>query len=923
MSAGTSISAEGGQEVNPLFLQQREPLLRTKLFIPPIHAKQVARPGLIERMNDRLDKTLILVSAPAGFGKTTLLTEWVVQAGLPVAWLSLDAGDNDPHRFISYLISALSGALPDLKTSASLLLQSPQPIPLQTILATLINDLIEQSAPFAVVLDDYQFIESQAVNEIVAYVLDNHLPHMSLVIATRSDPTLPLARLRGRDQLVEIRTDDLRFTQQETVEFLNQVMGLDLTAEDIAALESRTEGWIVGLQMAAIAMQSRLSLQGRQDVSDFIQSFSGSHHYILEYLGEEVLNRQSDDIQTFLLHTAILERLCGSLCDAVTGQSSNSREKLERLDKANLFLIPLDEEHHWYRYHHLFADLLRARLQQSLGIQAVALLHLRAAEWYEQNGLTYEAIHHASLTSNNELVERLIEKNYMEMVNRGEFSSVRFWTGKLSKELVYKRPWLCIYEALSHSWFGELDEADVLLEQAEKHILSEVTASDTQSMLGHLAYTKSRVTAMRGDIDRAIEFSHAARESIPASNLALQLGIGITLGYEYFLDGNFANASQILIETIRSGITAGAINNTVAAYCVLARLYAIQGLLNKSYELYHKAAQFIHEAGGRHLGAISVVEVGMADVLCEWNDLEAALSHMTQAMTFIPLWSKADDIALAYIILSRIHQAQGNPIAALEAIKKGIQLIRTCGVFSEAHDAVWTAQVKLWLTQDDSLAVSRWSASLEKGISSGDPLRFECELARITLARVYVAQKKPDEAIRLLSCLEESAAASGRTGRLIEILVLKALALRRLGETAQALAVLAKSLALAEQEGYIRIFVDEGNSMEELLQIYSKRVGDSLKAYVDKLLNAFKIPAGKPAHLSTSPTQPGLLIEPLTGREAEVLCLLAAGLSNQEIAERLVLSEGTIKTHTHNLYSKLGVQSRTRAIARAKALNLI
>jgi LuxR family maltose regulon positive regulatory protein len=534
-----SDSTEGGQQVDRIVLQQREPLLRTKFFIPTVRLRQVARPAIIERINDCLNKALILVSAPAGFGKTTLLAEWAAQTDSPIAWLSLDSGDNDPHRFVSYLISALSGALPNLKTSTSLLLQSPQPIPLQTILASLINDLIEQSHPLTVVLDDYQFIENQAVNEVVTYLLDNHPPQMHLVIATRSDPALPLARLRGRDQLVEIRTEDLRFTPQETSEFLNQVMRLDLTLEDIAALESRTEGWIVGLQMAAIAMQSRLSLRGRQDVSDFIQSFSGSHHYILEYLGEEVLNRQSDDIQTFLLHTSILERLCGPLCDAVIGEPAISQEVLERVDKANLFLVPLDDEHRWYRYHHLFADLLRARLQQIIGIQAVNRLHLRAAEWYEQNGMTLEAIYHASITSNNEWVERLIEKNYMEMVNRGEFSSVRFWTGKLSKELVYKRPWLCIYEALSHSWFGELDEADVLLGEAEKHIQSEATASDTQPKLGYLSYTKSRVTAMRGDIHRAIEFSLAARKSIPASNLALQLGIGITLGYEYFLDGDF------------------------------------------------------------------------------------------------------------------------------------------------------------------------------------------------------------------------------------------------------------------------------------------------------------------------------------------------------------------------------------------------
>ncbi len=310
--------------------------------------------------------------------------------------------------------------------------------------------------------------------------------------------------------------------------------------------------------MAAIAMHSRLAQRGRQDVSDFIQSFSGSHHYILEYLGEEVLNRQPVDVQTFLLHTSILESLCRPLCDAVIEQPVNSQEMLERLDKANLFLVPLDDVHHWYRYHHLFADLLLARLPQSIGIQAVNRLHVRAAEWYEQNGMTLEAIYHASITSNNEWVERLIEKNYMEMVNRGEFSSVRFWTGKLSKELVYKRPWLCIYEAMGHSWFGELDDADVLLGEAERQIQSEAPASDTQSKQGYLAYTRSRVTGMRGDIQGAIAYSLAAQKSIPASNLALQLGINITLGYEYFLGGDFGSAFEILKKTIRSGITAGA-----------------------------------------------------------------------------------------------------------------------------------------------------------------------------------------------------------------------------------------------------------------------------------------------------------------------------------------------------------------------------
>jgi len=350
--------------------------------------------------------------------------------------------------------------------------------------------------------------------------------------------------------------------------------------------------------MAAIAIQSRLSLQGRQNVSEFIQSFSGSHRYILEYLGEEVLSRQSEDIKMFLLHTSILERLCGPLCDAVIDQPLNSQEKLERLDKANLFLIPLDDEHRWYRYHHLFADLLQTHLQRAIGVQGIAQLHLRAADWYEQNGLAFEAIQHASIASDYERVERLIEQNYMDMVNRGEFSSIRYWTGKLSKELVYKRPRLCIYEAMSRSWYGRLDEADALLQVAEKSVQSAVPNPETQSILGHIAYVQSRVAAMRGDTHRAIELSLTARENTPPTNLALHLGIGVTLGYIYFLAGDFPNASKTLLETIQSGSAVGAINSTIGAYGVLARLRAIQGQLNQAYNLYQDAMQLIHKTGG-------------------------------------------------------------------------------------------------------------------------------------------------------------------------------------------------------------------------------------------------------------------------------------------------------------------------------------
>jgi LuxR family maltose regulon positive regulatory protein len=512
----------------------------------------------------------------------------------------------------------------------------------------------------------------------------------------------------------------------------------------------------------------------------------------------------------------------------------------------------------------------------------------------------------------------------MELVSRGEQSWLRFWTGKLSKELVYSRPWLCIYEAYSHSWFGELDEADLLLEEAEKRIRSEISAPDAHSMLGQLAYVKSRVTAMRGDIHRAIELCLAARESIPASNLALQLDTRITLGYEYFLNGDYANASPILNETIRSGITAGAVINTVAASCVMARLVAVQGLLNKSYDMYQIAAQSIPEASGQHLGARALVEVGMADVLCERNDLDAALAHTKQGLALLPFWDKADDWILAYITLARIHLAQANRSDALEAVEKAIQLIQTRGVFSEARKAVEMAQVKLWLAQGDLQAANRWAASQEERLSSGDLFRFENELTHITQARVLIAQNRPNKAIALLSHLEETARSAGRMGRVIEILLLEALAMREPGDSEHAILALTKCLTLAEPEGYVRVFLDEGRPMQMLLAQWLARAGASpVRDYARHLLSQFDAEPHVVAAAQEKASPTGDLVEPLSQRELEVLHLVALGRTNQEIARQLIVAPGTVKAHTASIYRKLDVANRTEAVARARQLGIL
>jgi len=707
-----------------------------------------------------------------------------------------------------------------------------------------------------------------------------------------------------------------------------------LDAGSVAVLAGRTEGWVAGLQMAA------LSMRGRKDVLGFIEGFSGTNRYILDYLLEEVLASQPPEIQRFLLHTSILERLTAPLCDAVLandeGFKSRSASILEYLERANLFLVPLDHERQWYRYHHLFADLLQTQLQKSLGAQDVSLLHLRASEWYEQDGLTLEAILHASIASDLERVERLIEQNYMAMAARGEMSSLRYWTGRLPKELIYSRPWLCAYEAESRSWFGELDEADRLLQEAEKSIQSATSRLDDRPLAGHLAFVRSHISAMRGDTQRAIELALVARDNYPAENLGVQLGIGVILGYAYFLDGNFPKASETFHATIQSGSAADAVSATVGACGLLARLHAVQGRLHEAFDLLQNAGQMAARAGAQYPGAEAVVEVGIGGVLYEWNDLGAALEHIERGLRSIQSWGKADLLALAYVTLCRIHHANGDRKATVDTVQKAVELTKTRGFYPEARGAVEAAQVKLWLAQEDLPSAVRWAASIDKKVlSSDDPFRFKDELTQITRARVFIAQNKQDDAIGLLSHLEETARLCGRMGRLIEILILKALATQKLGEAAQALAILAESLALAEPEEYIRVFVDEGSPMQTLLARWLAHAGAGpLRDYAIRLLSQFDAepyettaaqkkasPTGDPSARLRQSGQ--ALVEPLSQRELEVLHLMALGRTNPEIARQLIVAPGTVKAHTASIYRKLEVTNRTEAVARARQLGIL
>jgi LuxR family maltose regulon positive regulatory protein len=918
-------------------MQKTDILIRTKLNLPFTRHGLVSRPRLQEQIVQGLRGPLTLITAPAGFGKTTLVASCVAACGVPVAWLSLDKDDNQAERFISYLIAALHNTDHAIGIEAAQLLTALPQAPVEAVLTSLINDMDSAGGEIALVLDDYQFISSLAVHEAVAFLLEHCPKAFHLLIGTRSDPPLPLARLRARGQTVELRAADLSFTEPEAAQFLNDVMGLRLDARSVAALEERTEGWIAGLQMAA------LSMRDREDVRGFIEGFSGTNRYILDYLLEEVLASQSLEIQRFLLWTSILERLTASLCDAVLANDEGSKREgddrstrseslflrqsasiLEYLERVNLFLVPLDDERIWYRYHHLFADLLRTQLQKSLGVQDVALLHLRASEWYEQDGSTLEAIHHASIASDLERVERLIEQNYMAMAARGEMSSLRYWTGRLPKELIYSRPWLCAYEAESRSWFGELDEADRLLQEAEKSIQSATSQLDDRPLVGHLAFVRSHVSAMRGDTQRAIELALVARDNYPAENLGVQLGIGVILGYAYFLDGNFPKASETLHATIQSGSASDAVSATVGACGLLARLHAVQGRLHDAFDLLQNAGQMATKAGAQYPGAKAVVEVNIGSVLYEWNDLAAALENMERGLRSINSWGKSDLLALAYVTLCRIQHANGDWNATVDTVQKAVDLIHTRGVFPEARGAVEAAQVKLWLAQGDLQAANCWAASFDKkAFGLDDAFRFKDELTQITRARVFMVQNKLDEAIELLSHLEETARSAGRMGRVIEILLLEALALREISDSEHAILALTKCLTLAEPERYVRVFLDEGQPMQMLLtQWLAHASAGPLRDYAVRLLSAFDAEPRPPAPQEKVPPT-GDLVQQLSQRELEVLHLMALGRTNQEIARQLIISRGTVKAHTANIYRKLDVANRTEAVARARDFGIL
>ncbi len=879
------------------------PILATKLYVPQPRHQLVSRHHLIERLNQGVHHTpsLTLVSAPAGFGKTTLISEWIASGEQPAAWLSLDAGDSDPSRFLTYLISAIQTIAPNLGSRILVALQSPQLPPIEFILTTLLNEIYTLPDSFILILDDFHVIDAKPIDRALAFLVEHIPPQLHLVITTREDPDLPFAKLRARGQLTELRAADLRFTPSEAAEFLNQVMNLSLSAEEITALESRTEGWIAGLQLAAISMH------GSQDTSSFIQSFTGSHHFIMDYLMEEVLKQQPERIQNFLLRTSILDRMCGSLCDAVLlDPSVPGQETLEYLQRANLFIVSLDSERRWFRYHHLLSELLRQRLHQNMGTSAedaenrVNEFHIRASQWFEDNHFELEAFQHAAAAKDIERVERLITGDGIPRHLRGAVTTVVDWLGTLPKAVLDSRPSLWWRYASLLLVSGHPIGVAEKLEAAETALQGVEENQETRNLLGRIAAARATLALTKYDSETMIAQSRRALEYLDPENVTTRANAHWTLGVAYMFQGKRAAARESLTKTISLSQASEATFTRILATIGLGNLQETDNELHLAAETYR---QILQMAGDQPLQIIGEVHLGLARVLYEWNDLDAAEEHGRKSLQLEQQYDMViDRFVICEMFLARLKLAQGDVSGAASMLAKASQSAHQRN-FTQRIPEVAAAQVLTLLRQGDIPVATHLAQSHNLPLSQ---------------ARVYLAQGDTAAALMIVEELLQQAKQKDWKDEQLKLTTLKSLAYYAQGNKERAIQMLTEALAVAEAGGFIRLFVDEGPMMAKLL---SEAAAQGIMSdYVINLLRAFEAEnSGDKTSLSAASS----LLDPLSQRELEVLRLIAQGLSNQEISERLFLALDTVKGHNRRIYDKLQVQRRTEAVARARELGLL
>lgn len=939
------------------------PFLRTKYCVPPQRAAWVPRPRLIARLDAGLERKLILVSAPAGFGKTTLLCEWIrhvrslesPQARADFAWLSLDEGDNDASRFLSYLARALQPIHPSIAETELADLRAVQPPAIPGFLNRLINALDErqQAAPdgsrLVLVLDDYHLITAEPVHRCLVYLLD-HLPaRMHLVVAARADPPLSLARLRARGQVLELRAAELRFSREETCEFLNRIMGLSLSEGDIAALETRTEGWIAGLQMAALALQEEnRALEGESlappsgdRLSAFVAGLTGSNRYIMDYLVEEVLQRQPEEVQDFLLKTSILERMCAPLCAAVLQaggpESSNAtpgaespqpngltacQRILDHLDRANLFVVPLDDQREWYRYHRLFADLLRKRAELAFPGR-MADLRRQASEWFERHDALEEAIEHALAAQDGKRAAGLVEKAAEGMMVRSEFITLRRWLDQLPEEQIAGRPSLCVF----HAWTLFLSNSP--LRRVEERL--ELIQACDESQAFKAAPLRAYMAAFGGLISQASSHALRALSGLPEEETFLRSMAYIVLAASELSEGDPEAGYRAFEQAARIGDQTGNLLASVLVLAGLAENDRKQGRLRQAEALYRQAIALAVDSKGKRLPIAGKALCGLGDLMREWNRLEAAERYLKEGIELLESWG-ALVIYTGYLALARLKQSQGDLGGAMEIVQKLRRLAAQTKMTLIDDWVVDMAQASLWVVQGELHLVEDW-AERRGLLREPDPAhlsvseRFAYAHLRkyelIVLARLRIAQGQSTAALQLLDSLLPETIKASRLGLRIEIQVLRTLALSSLGRQAQALTALEAALSLAEPAGYVRIFLDEGRPMQRLLSEAHRRNPSS--AYAAVLLAAFEGEGAPAASRKARPVSPAALlaeIEPLSERERQVLALLSTRMTVPEMARALCVAESTLRSHVKSIYGKLGVHRRVDAVQRAEELGL-
>lgn len=879
-------------------------LLQTKLHIPLLRLSLVPRSRLIDRLNAGLESRLTLISAPAGYGKTTLIAEWLSdlrdaisnfglksvdnQIEYRIAWLSLDESDNDPRRFLDYLLAALRQVQADIGRPVEAMLQSPQPPPNEVILTSLVNEIATIHQPFILVIDDYHVIHAPPIHGQLNFLLEHQPPQMRMVIITREDPPLTLPRLRARGQLNEIRQTDLRFSPEECAVFLQRTMGLNLSAEDVTALERRTEGWIAGLQLAA------LSLQGREGQTEYVQAFTGSNRFILDYLVDEVFDRQTPDLRDFLLKTSILERLSAPLCDAVL-EKTNSQQTLEALEQANLFIVPLDQSRVWYRYHRLFAELLRQRLQITETVSENVLHHL-ACQWFVNEGLFPEAIHHALAGADWDRAAELIGGQSVLMLRRGELVTLLGWFKPLPEDVIRARPHLCGNYGWALTLTGQFESAAPVLDCAERALQND------EEQLGQILVAQAYLARARGDNPRAIVLSRQALEFVAETDELHRGLVMFTLGFALLGTGQFAEAESALLTACKSTRSSG---NDYARQTALGLLGAIQ----KNQGKLHRGAEFCQQALQEAHGSPTVAQtqVFLASILYEWNKLDAAAEQLTQALQASQSIGNLLIQPEIFRLLAHIKLAGGDSVSALRFTNE-LQQMNHDIESPVARATIAALSADLALIQGDIPAASHWAQQMVEGADS-TALGY---IIGLTQARLLLARGKNVEAGDVLAGMYESVARKGFATSMIEVRALQALATN---SPKDALQFLRDALKMAQPDGFVRTFVDNGAPMKFLLE-RMKAEGGELKDYVLTLLSAF---GGESSRGSKD--QP--LVEPMSERELEILRLMADGLSNREIAERLVITVGTTKSHVHHILEKMGTDSRMQAVAKARELSLI